>query len=208
MANSLSPAAVTVAVRKPINHRFLVMAAAPILLLVLAMAALRFLPNEEADPEARPRLRRVRLPSRPFTPGPPLSEKSRRAIRDVVQGQLDAFRRNDYAAALRFSASDFRATTSPEQFRDLIRARYTPLSTNVRVYVRPPRSTPNGANLLVIVQDKQGNQSGFFYQVIRERENWQIAGCAPAPLYDLEPPERRRRNGFAPSPTDSQYRLH
>ena len=57
-----------------------------------------------------------------------LSPADRSAIRDVIQGQVDAFRRDDSATAFGFASPSIRGMFgSPEIFMDMVRQGYQPV---------------------------------------------------------------------------------
>ncbi|MBC8103156.1 MAG: hypothetical protein H7Z41_11270, partial [Cytophagales bacterium] len=103
-------------------------AAAPVTALVVLAVGARMLPsalgkNDAAEEETPPSVvappKRApsasKPPKRKAAPGPRIADaKTQAALQKVVQGQLAAFAKDDFAAALRYSAPDFRRTWSPE----------------------------------------------------------------------------------------------
>jgi hypothetical protein len=123
------------------------------LLLALAMVPLRLV-GEDAT-----------------TSSPAMKEK----LQAVIRQQLEAFRRNDYAAAYTFAASAIRAQFPMQAFEKMVRTGYPLIakSTDVSFGI----SLDDGERAVVTVRITAGEKAETYqYLLERDGDDWRIGG--------------------------------
>ena len=108
-----------------------------------------------------------------------ISEPDRSAIRDVIERQIEAFRRDDGAAAFGYASPSIQGMFgSPDTFMDMVRQGYRP--------VYRPRAVEFGeiVTLQGMVTQKvhligpDGRPVTAFYPMSRQADgSWRIEGC-------------------------------
>jgi hypothetical protein len=109
----------------------------------------------------------------------PVSEQDRAAIRSIIQGQVDAFRRDDGAAAFDYSSPMIHEMFgTPEIFMDMVRRGY-PMVYRPRVFDFGEVVMLNGApTQKVLVVGPDGKRHMAFYPMTRLPDGtWRIDGC-------------------------------
>ena len=114
------------------------------------------------------------------TPAASLAPADQTAIRQVIQGQLDAFRKDDGAAAFAFASPGIQAQFAgdPDSFIGMVRRLYQP--------VYRPRSTAFGTTtvqggqtvqtLEIVGQDGVSHEAVYFMEHETDG-SWRISGC-------------------------------
>lgn len=97
-------------------------------------------------------------------------------IHAVVGGQLEAFRKNDFAAAYTFAAAQFRAQFSLPDFEKMVRTGYPAIAGNQDAVYGLTLDDGEKAvvNVRVIGEDKKS--VSYQYLLQREGEDWRIGG--------------------------------
>jgi hypothetical protein len=109
----------------------------------------------------------------------PISEQDRAAIRSIIQGQVDAFRRDDGTAAFDYaSPAIHRLFGTPDVFMDMVRQGY-PMVYRPRVFDFADIVMLNGApTQKVLVVGPDGKRHMAFYPMTRLPDGtWRIDGC-------------------------------
>lgn len=109
----------------------------------------------------------------------PISEQDRAAIRSIIQSQVDAFRRDDGAAAFDYaSPSIHQLFGTPDVFMDMVRQGY-PMVYRPRVFDFADIVMLNGApTQKVLVVGPDGKRHMAFYPMTRLPDgSWRIDGC-------------------------------
>ncbi|MBC8104295.1 MAG: DUF4864 domain-containing protein, partial [Cytophagales bacterium] len=142
-------------------------------------------PSVVAPPKRTPSASKP--PKRKAAPGPRIADaKTQAALQKVVQGQLAAFAKDDFAAALRYSAPDFRRTWSPESFRQMVLAGYAGLMNSRGANFSPARCNGDIAMMPVRIKQAGGAENGFLYILHREI----TSAAKPAPDEKTAPGEK------------------
>lgn len=96
-------------------------------------------------------------------------------LHSVIRQQLEAFRRNDYAAAYEFAAEGIRKQFPVDAFERMVRTGYPLIaqSTDVRFGL----TLDNGDRAVVTVRVIAGEKStSYHYLLERSGSEWRIAG--------------------------------
>ena len=103
----------------------------------------------------------------------------RAAIRDVIERQIDAFRRDDAAAAYAFASPGIRRMF-PDQdiFLRMVRENYPAVHRPGTVLFGELKSGPNGPEQEVRLTDGAGNSWVALYHLEQQPNGaWLISGC-------------------------------
>ncbi len=107
-------------------------------------------------------------------------------IRDVINAQIEAFKRDDAVLAFSFTAPGIKEIMgTPEQFLELVRAQYLPVYRSKKVEFRAPVELANQPGILqpALVTGPDGLPVFAVYTVERQTDGaWLISGCL---LYKL-----------------------
>lgn len=117
--------------------------------------------------------------AQPAPADPPMSEQDRAEIRSIIQGQVDAFRRDDGAAAFGYASPTIREMFgTPEIFMDMVRQGY-PTVYRPRVFDFADIVMLNGApTQKVLVVGPDGRRHMAYYPMTRLPDGtWRIDGC-------------------------------
>ena len=102
-----------------------------------------------------------------------------RAVRQVIEAQLDAFKRDDAARAFSYATSGIRATFgTAENFMEMVRTQYAVVYRPRSVAFDPP--IPLGDDLVQPVRftDADGRAWVGLYPMQRQADGtWRIDGC-------------------------------
>ena len=110
----------------------------------------------------------------------PISEADAKAVRKVIEAQLDAFRHDDAARAFSYAADGIREMfRSAEDFLEMVRTSYAVVYRPRHVVFEPPERV--GADVVqpVIMTDSDGRGWIALYPMRREKDgSWRINGCS------------------------------
>jgi hypothetical protein len=112
-------------------------------------------------------------------PQAPMSEQDRAAIRSIIQGQVDAFRRDDGTAAFDYASPMIHQLFgTPEIFMDMVRQGY-PMVYRPKVFDFSDIVMLNGApTQKVRVVGPDGKRHMAFYPMTQLPDGtWRIDGC-------------------------------
>jgi hypothetical protein len=155
-----------------VKTRTVLVAAAPLLLLILLSLLFRFLPIAlgGAATETERLTGTDLLPSPPPRLKPqPLDAETKKAVEKVVSGQLTALQKRDFAAALTFAMPDFRSEWTPERFGQMIADGYASLLTSKKWKFGTAESFGSDVQIHVTVTGAK-----------RKQGKWYVNGCSPA----------------------------
>jgi Domain of unknown function (DUF4864) len=110
---------------------------------------------------------------------PVTSEQDRAAIRSIIQGQVDAFRRDDGAAAFDYASPMIHQLFgTPENFMDMVRQGY-PMVYRPKLFDFADIVMLNGAlTQKVLVVGPDGKRHMAFYPMTQLPDgSWRINGC-------------------------------
>jgi uncharacterized protein DUF4864 len=110
---------------------------------------------------------------------PALAPDEARAIRTVIEAQLDAFRRDDAARAFSYAAPGIRATFgTPENFMEMVRTQYAVVYRPSSVAFEEPVVADGQVVQPVRFTDAEGQAWLALYPMLREADGtWRINGC-------------------------------
>jgi chlorite dismutase len=99
-------------------------------------------------------------------------------IRDVISRQLDAFKRDDAAAAFALATEGIRAQFgTPENFMLMVRASYPAVYRHSSVRFEKIGLVAGITTQAVTLTDNEGRAWLALYPMQREKEGWRINGC-------------------------------
>ena len=112
----------------------------------------------------------------------PPGDSDRAAIRDVISGQLEAFRRDDGPTAFGFAAPAIRRHFADvDTFMAMVRNGYEPIYRNSDFAFRDLRQVDDLVIQRVHVVGKDGAEVTAVYVMERQPDGgWRIAGCTLA----------------------------
>jgi hypothetical protein len=108
-----------------------------------------------------------------------LAPHEARAVRAVIEAQLDAFRRDDSARAYSYAAPGIRATFgTPENFMEMVRTQYAVVYRPSSVAFEEPIVADGQVVQPVRLTDAEGRAWLALYPMLREADGtWRINGC-------------------------------
>lgn len=108
-----------------------------------------------------------------------LSPADEKAVRTVVQAQLDAFAKDDAKKAWSFAATNVREMTgSPEGFMEMVRKGYPVVYRNTSVAFLKPETLQDQVIQKVQLVDASGDAWLASYALQRQKDkSWRITGC-------------------------------
>lgn len=186
------------------------LAAAPITILLILAGGARFLPSvlqtsspdddkEVLPPRSPSQSGKSRIKPKPI-PEKPADAKTQSALKKIVNGQLDAFAKNDFAAALHYSGAEFQSAHSPEAFQQLIQGGFADLLQAKSVRFVTAHCSADRAMMPAFVTTASGQEVSYIYIFHRspaapvtgtkgasvpqkpgeETPDWYIEGVSPA----------------------------
>lgn len=108
----------------------------------------------------------------------PSSAAVKEKLHAVIRQQLEAFRRNDYAAAYVFAAPAIKEQFPVEAFERMVRTGYPIIAQSTDATFGLTLDDGEKAVVTVRVVAADGNAS-FHYLLERSGEDWRIAGVQP-----------------------------
>ena len=100
------------------------------------------------------------------------------AIVETIQGQLNAFRDDDFATAFTYASPGIKGMfRTPERFGEMVRSGYPMVWRPAEVRFLELRTHPPGGKVQrVMIIDKSGALHLLDYLMIQTEAGWQIAG--------------------------------
>ena len=110
---------------------------------------------------------------------PAVTPADARAVRAVIQAQLDAFRRDDAARAFSYAAPGIQATfRSAENFMEMVRTQYPAVYRPASVEFESLMQSEGDVVQAVRFTDAGGQVWQALYPMQREADGkWRIGGC-------------------------------
>ena len=114
----------------------------------------------------------------PPTSAHPASEPVKKLLTAVIEGQLAAFRANDYAKAFTFASTDIQGMFAPEDFEKMVKTAYPVIAHSVSTEYGIMFDT--GEQAVVNVRIKDGDKKDVEYQYLLKKEagDWKINGVS------------------------------
>lgn len=98
-------------------------------------------------------------------------------ISQVVEGQLAAFRANDFAKAYSFASTEIQSLYSAGDFESMVRKSYPAIARSSSAECNSTFDSGDEALMDVHVRGAQGTASGNFrYRFHKEGDRWRISG--------------------------------
>jgi hypothetical protein len=112
-----------------------------------------------------------------------VGEADASAMRSIIQSQMDAFGRDDGAAAYAFAAPGIKAIFPSEgQFMDMVRQQYQPVYRPQSVTFGDVAAGPSGPMQKVFLVGPDGKSYVAVYTFQRQPDgSWRISGCYLVP---------------------------
>lgn len=99
------------------------------------------------------------------------------AIESVIQGQLDAFQRDDWDGAFGYASPNIRSMFgTPERFGQMVRGGYQMVWRPSRVEVGALENGPRGPVQIMYFEDASGALFEAAYEMIQIDGEWRING--------------------------------
>jgi hypothetical protein len=112
-----------------------------------------------------------------------ISAADARAVREVIEAQLDAFKQDDAARAFSYAAAGIRETFgTPENFMAMVRGEYAVVYRPRSVSFDPPMIAGGELFQPVRMTDPDGRGWLAVYPMLKEDGAWRINGCRLARL--------------------------
>jgi hypothetical protein len=121
----------------------------------------------------------------PLAAPPALSDPG--AIRGVIDGQIEAFRADDFASAFEYASPNIRRLFgNPGSFGQMVRGGYPMVWRPERLdYLAPEERAPGRWDQDVLIEDGAGALHALRYHMVETPEGWRIDGVtfirAPQP---------------------------
>ncbi len=108
-----------------------------------------------------------------------LSDADRETFRAIISGQIDAFRRDDGAAAYGYASPTIQGLfPDPERFMAMVRSGYRPVYRPRSVTFGAVVDTPRGPEQRVFVTGPDGRNWVAVYSFEKQPDgSWRINGC-------------------------------
>lgn len=114
----------------------------------------------------------------------PLPAPDAKAIRDVIEAQLDAFRKDDAPRAFSLATPGIREVFgTPEKFMEMVRGSYAVVYRPASVAFQPPLELDGQVVQPVRMIDAQGRAWIALYPMVKQPDGqWRTNGCQLARL--------------------------
>ncbi len=108
----------------------------------------------------------------------PVSEAVKKELTAVIDGQLDAFRANDYSKAFAYASSMIQGMFAPEDFEKMVKSAYPVIAHSVSSEFGTMLDT--GEQVVVSVRVQNADKQSVEYQYLLKKEagGWKINGVA------------------------------
>jgi len=114
-----------------------------------------------------------------------------RAVRAVIEAQLDAFKRDDAARAFSYASPGIRGMfDTPENFLQMVKSQYAVVYRPASVAFGEVRIIDGQPTQMVVFTDAEAQRWLALYPMQRQGDgSWKIDGCI---IERVEPPKRSR----------------
>lgn len=121
----------------------------------------------------------------------PVNPEDARAVRAVIEDQLDAFKRDDAVRAFSLATPGIRSLfDTPQNFMQMVRSQYPMVYRPANVTFGEARVIDGQLTQAVVFTDAENQRWLALYPMERlaDGSTWRIDGC----IVELEPPRRSR----------------
>jgi len=113
---------------------------------------------------------------------PGAGDQDVQAASEPILRQLDAFRRDDFAAAYTFASEEIRRRFDRAQFEAMVRGGYPEIARSVFAMIAEGERAPNGNVYLVLkIRGANGVSVEAVYEMVSETDGWKINGVVTKP---------------------------
>ena len=107
------------------------------------------------------------------------SDADRSAVRGIIQGQIEAFKRDDAVRACSYATHALQNMFgSQERFMAMVKEGYKPVYRPRSYAMGEFKDTPEGTSLSVQIQDLEGMDWVAIYTLEQQPDGtWRISGC-------------------------------
>lgn len=110
------------------------------------------------------------------------NDPSRDGMREAIENQIDAFRRDDASAAFALMAGEVRRRfRGSNHFLDVVRPAYEPLHRSASLVFLGRHASGDEIVQQMLVKQKGGSWWFAFYRMRREDGAWRSSGCVLVP---------------------------
>ena len=109
-----------------------------------------------------------------------VSADDRAAVQDVIRRQMDAFRRDDAAAAFAFASPSIRSQfgSDPDVFMEMVRRGYAPVyHPRTTSFGRTEREAGRLVQHVLVTGPDGGGREALYFMEQQPDGSWRIAGC-------------------------------
>jgi Domain of unknown function (DUF4864) len=124
--------------------------------------------------------------------GQPVNPNDARAVRQVIEAQLDAFRRDDAKGAFSYATASIRSMfETPDNFLRMVKSQYPMVYRPAGVAFGEVRVIDGQLTQTVVFTDSENQRWLALYPMERlaDGKTWRIDGCI---VERVEPPKRSR----------------
>ena len=131
----------------------------------------------DATPPPTPALAATPTPQ-PTTGAHPPTEPVKKELTAVIDGQLAAFRANDYPKAFSYASAGIQGMFAPDDFEKMVKAAYPVIAHSVASEYGVMFDTGEEAVVNVRVQDADKKSVEYQYLLKKESGSWKINGVS------------------------------
>ncbi len=106
-------------------------------------------------------------------------------VQNVVQLQLEAFRKNDFNTAYGFAHSGIKRQFTVPQFEQMVRGGFPAMLKPGAAEFAEVRKEGEIAEVQVILTDEKGSRIGFQYLLEKDNGSWRIVGVVPIEIPEV-----------------------
>ncbi|GAB4457655.1 MAG: hypothetical protein OHK0029_17820 [Armatimonadaceae bacterium] len=171
-----TPVAATGSRRFPV--RALLLAGAPLLLLLAMMGSLRLLDRMEEAAMARAGAAGAPRPALPPpSPPRPVEDATQKKMETAIRGQLMAIKKQDYEKAMQFSSMSFRSEMPPDKFGEMIESGYMEMQEFDKIEFDRASVVRGVAFMNVSLSGLGSYKTIYMYSLVSEENKWRIISC-------------------------------
>ena len=106
------------------------------------------------------------------------SDEVKKALSAVIEGQLAAFRAEDYAKAYTFAAAEIQGMFSKERFEEMVKTGYPVIAHSTTAELGLAIDSGDEAVVSVKVTNGEKKSVTYQYHLIKEKGAWRIGGVS------------------------------
>ena len=106
------------------------------------------------------------------------SDAVKKELSAVIDGQLAAFRADDYPKAYTFAASEIKGMFPPDEFEKMVRSQYAVIAKSTATEYGLAFDTGEEAVVNVRIENAEKKSVEYQYMLKKEESGWKISGVA------------------------------